>query len=403
MANRYVSLLRFPGVPAVLIVGAIARLPISMYALGLLLLVQSSTGSLTNAGFVAAAAAIGYAITGPALGRLVDRYGPVHVLIGTALINAVAFGMVIFLAKSPMLIVAALAAGATLPPVAACQRAMWRRILPGDLVDTAFALDSISMDVYLIAGPLLVTALVLLTGAPVALAITAILLAVGSLVFAGLPGNQHVRTKIVERHLLGPLREPGFRLLVGTIAAAGLALGAVRVALVGYAEDGGDAALGGLLYTAIGIGSAVGGLWYGSRKWRIGVEIRYPVLLAAYAICVVPLVSGFVPVAMFLFGVVTGLALSPVTICEFALVGQIAPGGAVAEAYAWATTATFAGSALGNALAGVLVEGVDWRAAIGLAALVLAVAAAATAWRRDLLTPPPAPAQGPYENREEVS
>ncbi|WP_163511778.1 MFS transporter [Fodinicola acaciae] len=409
MANRYVALLRFPGARTILFSGAVARLPVSMYALGLLLLVQSTTGSLTSAGLVAAAAAIGYAVAGPALGRLVDRYGPGRLLVTTAIVNMLTFAMVILLAKAPifMLSCCALLIGATLPPVAACQRALWRRVLPAELVDTAFALDSICMDVYLIAGPLLVTGLVVVAGPAIALAVTGLVLAVGSLFFATVPGNQVVRVARRDPHLLGPLREPGFRLLVGTIAAAGLALGAVRVALVGYAEDGGDAALGGLLYAAIGIGSAAGGLWYGSRKWRGGVEIRYPVLLAAYAVCALPLLTGRWPLAMFLLGIITGLALSPVTICEFALVGRCAPSGTVAEAYAWATTATFAGSALGNALAGGLVDRVGWRAAIGLAVLALAIAAAATAWRRDLFRPPkspsPAPAQGPYENREEVS
>ncbi|MGH3620670.1 MAG: MFS transporter, partial [Sciscionella sp.] len=130
-----------------------------------------------------------------------------------------------------------------------------------------------------------------------------------------------------------------------------------------------------------------GGLWYGSRTWTIPLWRRYTVLLAVYAGCVLPLLTGFGSAGMFAMAVITGLALSPVTICEFGLVGRCAPATTIAEAFAWATTATFAGNALGTGLAGVLVEQVDWRAALGAAALVLTVAAVATAWRRDLFRP----------------
>ncbi|MGH3622392.1 MAG: MFS transporter, partial [Sciscionella sp.] len=289
--ERYSSLLRFPGVLPVLAVGASARLAVSMYGLALLLLAQRATGSLTDAGLVAAAAAVGYAVTGPLLGRLADRFGPVRPLVGTAVLNVVAFaGMLVVTGLSAPVVAIAAAAlliGASVPPVSACQRALWRGLLAGrdELLDTALALDSFSLDVFLISGPLLVTGLVVFAGSPAAVIVTATLMLAGSVGFAALPACRGAprRGSLLRARGLGPLRSPGFRLLVVTIAAAGMALGIVRISLIGFAAQAGDAAVGGLLYTAIGIGSAAGGLWYGSRTWTIPLGRRYTVLLAVYA------------------------------------------------------------------------------------------------------------------------
>jgi MFS family permease len=390
MPDTYRALVAGPGVAAVLAAGAAARLPVSMYGLALLLLADHATGSLGAAGGVAAAAAVGYAVGGPVLGRFADRFGPLRPLVATAAVNAAAFAVfLVVAAMTPTvwaLAVAAVVVGASVPPVAACQRALWRGLLSERLLESALALDSLQLDAFLIAGPLLITGIDLVAGPSAAVVVTAVLMAGGTVAFAVLPACRRLRPGAAARGL-GPLRAQSFRLLLGTVAAAGMALGLVRVSLIGFADRAGDPAVGGLLYTAIGIGSAVSGLWYGSREWTLPVERRYAILLALYAVCVLPLLTGFGTGAMFGFAIVTGLALTPVTVGEFALIGRCAPATTVAEAFAWATTATFAGNAAGTGLAGWLTDRFDWRAGVGLAALVLAIAAALAVLRQDLLRP----------------
>src|ERR1700733_4058095 len=55
--------------------GIIARMPMSMYGLGTVLLISSVTGHYGLAGSVSAAGALGGAVCAPQLGRLVDRLG----------------------------------------------------------------------------------------------------------------------------------------------------------------------------------------------------------------------------------------------------------------------------------------------------------------------------------------
>lgn len=390
IAERYRIFLGNPGVMPVLLVGAVARLPVSMYALAILLLLTDRGGSFAEAGLITACAAAGYAITGPMLGRAADRLGQTRPLILTAAVNATAFGCLIaaVFAHAPLAVLAgcAVLVGATIPPVAACQRASWRQLLAGteDLLDTAMAVDSFLLDVFLILGPLVVTGIAALASPLVAALACAVLLAGGGVAFAALPVSRrhHGRRAAIAGSALGPVRAPAFRLLLCTVAAAGLALGSLRIGLVGFASSGGSADLGGLLYTGVGVGSAVGGLWYGNRRWQSPLELRYPVLLAAYAAVVMPLLAGQSVVLMFVLAVVAGTALSPMTICEFLLVGRCAPDGTVAEAFAWATTATFVGNAVGNVVAGFAVDHLNWRAAVGLSALTLTLAAVAAAARR---------------------
>ncbi|QWF78831.1 MFS transporter [Amycolatopsis sp. CA-230715] len=393
--GKYAQLLRTDGVPAVLAAGALARLPVSMYGLSLLLLAQDATGSLGQAGLVAAAAAVGFAVTAPALGRLADRYGPARPLAGAAAVNGLAFAAVVLAAEfAPatqqlwLLAVTAVVLGASVPPIAACQRALWRGKLSERLLETALALDSLQLDVFLIGGPLLVTGLTLATGPVTAVIVTGALLVTGTCVFAALPACRAARPGASGRGL-GPLRAKGFRLLLGTIAAAGLALGLVRVGLIGFAGES-----GGLLYTAIGVGSAVSGLAYGARDWKTPVERRYAILLSCYGAGVLLLLTGSSVPVMFALAVVTGLALTPVTVGEFALIGRCAPAGTIAEAFAWATTATFAGNAAGTGLGGWLTDQAGWRATAGLGALVLVTASIAVFSRPALLGPQNALAEG---------
>lgn len=393
--RRYGQLLRTPSVAMVLAVSLVARLPVSMYSLAILLAVQARTGSLTDAGIVGASAAIGYAVTGPPLGRAVDRYGAPRPLLLTAALNLFAFVSFVFVLTTSSaggvyvgwLSAGAFAIGASIPPVTACQRTCWRRLLPDrdGLRDTAFALDSLSMDFYLVAGPVAVAATASWFAPESALVLSGVLMTGGAIGFALLPVIRRMSAPMTRvpanrprdrAAAMGPLRSIEFRVLVATIAAAGAALGLIRVGLVGAATDGGDADRAGIFYAAIGIGSAVAGFWYGGRHWNSAVRTRYPVLLAAYAIGAAILVPGGSVIVVFVLALITGLALSPTTIGEFALVGEMSPAGTTAEGFAWATTATFAGSALGTSLGGWLAQQAHWRLAIVVAAVLLAGAAA---------------------------
>jgi MFS family permease len=394
--RRYGQLWRTPQARSPLAAGLLARLPFSMYGLAILLLVHARTHSFGDAGLVAGAAAAGYGILSPLQGRLVDRFGQTLPLTASLIVNAACFtGLIIAaLASWPIPVLAAIAglAGASLPPVASCQRTLWPTLLgEPELVELAFTVDAMTLDAFLITGPLLVTVLVAVASPVVALAAVAAMIAAGTLWFSRLPASRVWRNSGPPRgRLSGPLASAGVRTLVLTIGLTGVALGMLRVALIAFAGRHGSADSGGLLYTALGVGSLTGGLLSGIRDWKTPPRSRYPLLLGGFAACTLPLaVAGSLP-TMGVLAVVAGLFLAPVTICEFRLAGMCAPAGTVTEAFAWSITATFAGSAAGNALGGLLVDASGWRTTLLTATGALTCAAlGALAWRSSFQPAPP--------------
>jgi MFS family permease len=66
----------------------LARLPLAMLSIGLLVHAQHLTGSFAAAGVVTGVCAIALGVGGPLLGQLVDRRGQTLVLLGSATVAA---------------------------------------------------------------------------------------------------------------------------------------------------------------------------------------------------------------------------------------------------------------------------------------------------------------------------
>ena len=74
-SRSYGALLRTPGALAFSLAALVGRMPIAMLGIGTVLLVEDRRDSYALAGLVSAAYAVGVALLGPGLSRLVDRRG----------------------------------------------------------------------------------------------------------------------------------------------------------------------------------------------------------------------------------------------------------------------------------------------------------------------------------------
>ena len=74
--------------------GLMARLPLSMTGIGIVLLVSLTTGSFGRAGLITAAGTITGALVAPLWGRAIDRVGQARVLITAVIINTVSLAIV---------------------------------------------------------------------------------------------------------------------------------------------------------------------------------------------------------------------------------------------------------------------------------------------------------------------
>ena len=369
MLAAYRSILRSRGAPRLVVTALLARIPVAMNALAVVLMVRRSTGSFVQAGVVDAGLALGAVVISPGQGRLIDRFGQPRVLIPSALVSSAAvIALVVFAdrhASVAVLAVLAAIGGGSLPPISASMRALWAYLIPDPgRRNTAFALESVMTEVYFISGPLLAAAIVAVASPAAAVITSAVLTVVGTTAFATSRPSRRWRPAASERTLAGALAGPGIRTLILSVAPVGLAFGTLEIAMPAIATRQGNAPAAGILLGALAFGSMIGGLLYGTRSWRADLPRRYLILNGLFAAGLAPLiVAGAIPLMVVLMGI-AGLTLAPVSACGFALIEDVAPPGTTTEAFSWLFTATMVGTAAGAAAAGALIHSSGIRAAL---------------------------------------
>jgi MFS family permease len=377
-AGRFARVLGAPDVARLLGAAILARMPIGIDSLAIVLFVRAETGSFARAGLVAAAFGLGNGLTSPLQGRLIDRHAHARVLLPLAAGHVTSLGALAALglagAPTGALVVCAMAAGSTLPPVGFVVRPMLLRLLGGseDLLPTAYSLDGIGIEVVFVSGPLL-TALVISVASPAAaLALACGFAVAGTFVLLSAPASRTWRPppRERERRLVGALASPGVRTIVAATAPVGFALGATEVTMTAFATDQGSRAAAGVLLALWAVGSAAGGLAYGAREHGMQPGARWVRIAVLFPLLSVPLLVPTSIAIMAPLAFVSGLGLSPLMAAANQLVGDVAPPGAVTEAFAWPITAIGLGASAGSATAGAIAQAWGWRE--GFAAVVLA-------------------------------
>jgi MFS family permease len=389
--DRYARVLRAPDVARLLGAAVLARMPIGIDSLAMVLFVRAETGSFASAGLVAAAFGIGSATSSPVQGRLIDRHGHARVMLPLAALHAASLGALVALglggAPTVVLVLCGLAAGASIPPVGSVVRPLLPRLLGSDqsLLPTAYAVDGIAIELVFIAGPLL-TAVIVSVGSPAgALLVSCGFVLVGTLVLVTAPASRAWEPSAGEheRHVLGALASPGVRTIIAATAPIGFALGATEVTMTAFATDHGSRAAAGALLALWAVGSGVGGLTYGAREHGSAPGPRWVRIAVAFPLCSLPLLAAPSIPVMTALALIAGLCLAPYMAAANQLVGDVAPPGAVTEAFAWPITAIALGAATGSAAAGAIAQSAGWRP--GFVAVVAAGAVAgavAFGWRR---------------------
>ncbi|HSC98596.1 MAG TPA: MFS transporter, partial [Casimicrobiaceae bacterium] len=379
--SRYAAFVRLPDVARLLAMAIVARMPLGTVTLALLLHVRALTGSFAAAGAAVGAYLGTSAAVAPIIGRWIDRRGVRAALIVTGIACPAAL-LVLWLAgplrlSTTAITLVAAFAGAFAPPITVLTRTMWRyRFSDADARKTAFALDSVLIELAFTVGPGLI-ALLLAVGSPVvAFGAAWVFTTIAVPLFLASPALRYWRhDPHAERHLLGPLTE--FRLLgvFATTFLLTMSLGLLEISYPGFAAREGNVPLAGVLLAINSAGSAIGGLLYGGLHVAPAVERQLRTLLA---IIVAPLAlhsiissAAWLCVAAFIAGLCIAPALTIVTL----LVSSYAPTRYGTEAFTWSATCIVSGIGAGNALGGYLLERFEVPLVFGTSAAVALLAA----------------------------
>ncbi|NRQ40160.1 MFS transporter [Nonomuraea sp. NN258] len=359
--KSYLNVLATPGAWRFLLPALVARLPFAMTQMGILLLVQWSTGSYGAAGVAAAASAVSQAVVGPQTGRLADRYGQARVLLPQVAVHALALGTLLALAAAhasvPLLVIVAALTGASGPQVGAMVRARWAHRLGGTAkLNTAFAVESITDELTFTLAPVLLVGLSTAYSPVVALLGGLVLILVGTVAFAVVRTGAPEPVPVKIRATGGVLRLRGVALLAVAFLAMGSVFGSLQVGITSLTTALGQSASAGPIYGSFSAASVLGGLLYGAVRWRVTARTRLVAGLALLAVATSALtVADAIPV---LYGAaaLAGLVIAPVVITGYTIIESLVPADVRTEAFTWLNGAIGLGIATGSSAAGQLVD-----------------------------------------------
>ncbi|WP_395695313.1 MFS transporter [Nocardioides sp.] len=384
MLTSYRRVLAHPGALRFSLTALVARLPMSMVGLGIVLLVSGATGRYGVAGAVAASFMLANAGLAIVQGRLLDRLGQGRVLAAVSLAFGATLTLLVVSVQAGWPIastyVLAALAGACLPQVGSAVRARWSHVLdrPAD-VQTAYALEAVLDEAVFILGPILVTVLATTVHPVAGIAVAVVACVAGTLAFCAQRATEppaHPRVAAAGDRPRMPWRTVAPLAVV--CAALGVLFGAAEVTTVAFADEQGHKAWSGALLALWALGSLTAGVVTGAVRWRRGpsLRVRWGALAMACAMAPLSFVGSLPVMGLTLF--VAGFAIAPTMIATMSLVEQVVPSGRLTEGMAIMQTGLVAGVAPGASLSGLVVDhaGASSAYLVSLAAGVVAAFAA---------------------------
>lgn len=387
----YGALFEIPGAKAFCISAAIARLPISMMGLGIVLALNHIYDNWTTAGTMSAAYIFAVACATPVYARLFDRFGQRRVgVIALSLQMVAMFGFGFgALVRIPigMLFVLAILMGLTQFAFGALVRTRWAHALQGhdpQLLNTAYALESAIDEIVFILGPILAAFLATSVHPVSQLFVPAMAAGLGGAVFFSLKSTQPPVLREVKVNTTGvaatrgadgtdadrlrlaklkttkvksALRYPGVLPVVVVFIVFNMSFTAFDVSITATIKGMGLEQLVGLQLAMFAVGSCIGAFAFGSMKLR-GSNWSHMVIF----LCLLTLGYGMFRLTMhnlLLLGVIeviAGLFVSPLFATGNLIVKDIVPERSLTEGLSWINTGGSVGTSIGSTIAGIALD-----------------------------------------------
>jgi predicted MFS family arabinose efflux permease len=370
--------------------GLLAQVTQGASGIGIILVVRQHSGTVALAGGVVGVLSIAAGIARPLQGRLIDRRGAGGVVAATSAGHAAALAAIVLLsdvhAPGVALLVLGAVAGVFLPPISNAMRVGWGGRLGADDRTAAYSLVYLVQELAILAGPLILAAVVVAADSSAAVLVVAGITVVGGLWFASYASSPGPGGPGGTGPAVSVLRSRGVRVLVLLAVLLGGVIGGLEVAAPTLAIAHRHPAASGLLIAALSVGGIVGAAVYAGRRWRAEPQVRLVLLVACLSVAV--LLAG-VPTMLVAVGALllaAGLAFNPSLTTLSLLIDRHTPGSAAAEAFGWLSTGIAGGTGAASAIAGAVTpHGGSARPAFVVAGVAAAAAAGAAVMGRGAL------------------
>ncbi|MFJ4572209.1 MFS transporter [Streptomyces sp. NPDC088846] len=390
------AVLLLPGALRAFLPALIARSGLAMGGLALLLAVQGSTGSYTQAGFATGAFGIANVVAAPWRARAVDRFGQRIALTTMASGQASGFIALALIAEAEgvavvWFLILSGVVGLTAPPLGAAMRMIWASLTTaGDQRTKAFSIDAVCEELLFVGGPVVTTAVIVASSPGMGLWVTAAAVSLGTAAMTSSASSGALRGT-GENAARGdrPLRQPGFARVLIVLLGVGGVLGVAEIAAPAVAEQRDAVAASGWILAAFAGGSALGGFLYGQLNLKAGVGKRLFALCVSMGLAAV-VVSQLDTLGLFAAGLaLVGLFLAPSLITGYLIADTIVPETSRTEASTWINTSVNLGASLASAAAGIVIDTSGaWFALLLVGAIALVLASAVPFTRLRTIEPP---------------
>ncbi|GAA1628494.1 MFS transporter [Brevibacterium sanguinis] len=361
MFKNYREILALPGALRFSMAGLVARMPIAVLGLGIVLFIQGVTGSYGLAGIVAAVYMIVQALTGPVIARLVDRRGQATVMVPIVVTHLIALSLLIVSVYLDwwvgLTFVFAGIGGATVGSVGSLVRSRWSHLVTSPRqLQTAFSWESVADELLFVSGPVIATILATAVWPPAGIILSMITAGIGSVLLYIQKSTEPPpieRSTEAKGHVFS---NPGIFTIIIVNVFLGVNFGAIDVIAVAFSDEQGVKELAGFLLSAFALGSLISGAVYGAMSWKSQTHHRFGVTVSLLAIgtCTMLLARDMFTFGLILF--IVGFTIAPSLVGANSVIQQLAPPRRLTEAFAWLGTSLGFGVAFGSAIAGNLVD-----------------------------------------------
>lgn len=371
--NRYRQLLVLPNVWVLVLAAFPARVAYGMVGLALFFKTQQETGSIALAGLVIGANSLAGSFTAGIRGAVIDRYGqkwPIRILVPAYA------GMMISVNIShsaTFIIILATIMGLTAPPINLSIRPLWRSVVTGDFLRTAYAVDSSVMNTASVIGPVIATTLALSSRPGSALITATVLMLIGGGALALAPISRDWKPEKKESNAQSLWRNPALRLMMLEGSFIGFGWGLFDVAVPAFATIEKVAHRTAWVFAAMGVFSIIGGLVAGLLSKRTSSLSALRKTYLIWFLASIPIAFTYPGWSMAIAGAFLGFIGGAIQVFYWEVMEAVRPKGSAVSylALLWAVEGSF--MSLGAAVGGIISESISPQLCLAMTTLSIGI------------------------------
>ena len=327
-----------------------------MVGLGIFFKVQRETGSVAFAGLAIGLNSIAGSLTAGFRGYLIDKYGqswPLRFFVPSyaAMILAVNASE----SKTFLLIMATIM-GLTAPPINLSVRPLWKSVVSGTQLRTAYAIDTSMMNTAGVIGPVVVTTLALSSHPDSALAVASAMMLIGGTWLMLSKVSRNWIPEVKDKGQQALWRDPALRLLMLEGSFIGFGWGIFDVAVPAFATLEKVPNRTAWVFAAMGIASIAGGLIAGTLSKRTSSLSALRKTYAIWFLVSIPIAFTYPGWSMVIAGAFLGFVGGAIQVFYWEVMEAVRPKGSATSYMGLLWTVEGSVMSLGAAIGGWLCE-----------------------------------------------